>query len=154
VDAFDGRSHPELFLPHEVFDELVKLAFSGSPRSSQIIHDGFKHDVSRLGFPADFWERLYSLSALYIADLGDLSALAAGIQKQTGRGRERAQERLTAKQVDLCRSRAEALEAARREFGRERFDRFLYEVIAVNMFYGADRLPYPESLRTAEGGCR
>jgi hypothetical protein len=154
VDAFEGKHHPELFLPHEVFDELIKLAFTGSPRASRIIQDGFKHDVKRIGLPSDFWERLHSLSTIYIADLGDLTDAGAGIRKLTGRGRERAEARLAARQVDLCRSRVDALDAARREFGRERFDRFLYEVIAVNMFYGADRLPYAELLQQAERGCR
>jgi hypothetical protein len=154
VDAFDGKGHPELFLPHEVFDELIKLSFSGSPRSSQMIHDGFRQDVERLGLPADFWERLRSLSTIYIADLSDLSTVGTGLRLQKGHARERSEEILGSKEIDVCRSRADALDAARREFGRERFDHFLYEVIATNMFYGADRLPHPELLRNAERGCR
>jgi hypothetical protein len=64
------------------------------------------------------------------------------------------EEALELKHGDACRSRADALAAARKEFGRERFDRFLYEVIAVHMFLAADRLPDPEILRQAELGCR
>jgi hypothetical protein len=154
VDEFDGKGHPELFLPHEVFDELIKLAFSGSPRVSRMIHDGFNQDVKRIGLPTDFWERLQSLSTIYIADLGDMSNIAAGLRQQTGRARQRTEEIASLKQTDLCRSRADALDAARKAFGRERFDRFLYEVIARNMFYVADRLPYPELLQSAERGCR
>lgn len=153
VDSFDGKRHPELFLPHEVFDELIKLAFSGSPRASQTIHDGFSRDAKRLGLPADFWKRLHSLSTTYLADLSDVSSIGAGSLRQKGRARERAEEILASKETALCRSRADALNAARAAFGRERFDRFLYEVIASNMFYAADRLPYQDQLWNAERGC-
>jgi hypothetical protein len=154
ADAFDGKTHPELFLPHEVFDELIKLAFSGPPRTSQIVQDGFLPEVKRHGLPLDFWERLRLLSTVYIADRGELTDIGVGVRKQAGRGRERAEAALVVKHEDLCRSRADALDAARSKFGRERFDRFLYEVIAVNMFYVADRLPYAERLQKAEEGCR
>ena len=61
---------------------------------------------------------------------------------------------LELKRTDVCRSRAEALAAARKAFGRERFDHFLYEYVAINMFEITDRLPTAEQLRQWEGGCR
>ena len=110
VDAFDGKTHPELFLPHQVFRTLMDHAFLGPERS--------------------------------------------GLRFRGGRARSDAQEALDLKQIESCRSRAEALSAARREFGSKRFDRFLYEVIAVNMFHVAEELPRAEDLRRAEGGCQ
>ena len=154
VDSFDGKQHPELFLPHEVFDELVRLAFLGSPRQCQIVQEGFTQDVKRYGLPPDFWKRLQSMSAIYVLDMASVHDIGAGMQHQVGRRRERAEETLALKNADVCRSRADALKSARNEFGRERFDRFLYEVIAHNMFYIADRLPDATILRAAEGGCR
>lgn len=41
-----------------------------------------------------------------------------------------------------CRSRAAAIEAARQEFGRERFDRFLYEAMTPGT-----REPHPPLAR-------
>ena len=111
-------------------------------------------DVKRHGLPPDFWRHLQSLSTIYVADLSDAHQIGVGMQRLHGRQRERAEEALTFKHTDLCRSRADALAAARKEFGHERFDRFLYEVIAVNMFYAADRLPYADLLLKAEEGCR
>jgi len=154
IDSFDGKTHPELFLPHEVFDELIKVVFSGTPRECQTIQDSFMADVKRHGLPSDFWRRLQSLSTIYVADLSDAHRIGVGMQRVAGRQRERAEETLAFKHTDLCRSRADALAASRKEFGRERFDRFLYDVIAVNMFYAADRLPYADLLLKAEEGCR
>ena len=154
VDSFDGRTHPELFLPHEVFGELIKLAFSESSRTGQVVREGFVPAVKRHGLPPDFWSQLQSVSAVYIADLLAVNDIRAGARQKSGPARERGEKALALRSRDLCRSRAEALTAARTTFGRERFDRFLYEVIAVNEFYAADRLPDPRVLRNAEEGCR
>jgi hypothetical protein len=154
ADGFDGKTHPELFLPHEVFDELVKLAFTGDPRMGQVVRNGFAREVERHGLPADFWNRLQSVSTVYVADVWALRDLGAGVQHQNGGPRRRAEEALTLKQMDACRSRSDSLAAARNEFGRERFDRFLYEVIAVNMFSASDRIAEPELLLKIERGCR
>jgi hypothetical protein len=124
---FDGATHPEFFLPHEVFRSLIQLAFRGAGDSSERFRKGMQPEVDRLGLPADFWERLRVTSIDYVA--------AAGSE-------------------DECRSRADALAASRGEFGEERFDRFLYEVIAVHKFHSADELPDPEVLRRVVRGCR
>jgi hypothetical protein len=39
VDDFDVKTHPELFLPHELFRELIGLAFLSPPRFSQVIRE-------------------------------------------------------------------------------------------------------------------
>lgn len=155
VDAFDGQTHPELFLPHEVFEELMELAFLASPRTSEVVRTGFLPEVRQHGLPPDFWQRLQAASTVYLADnraVRDL--LDTDSPRLSTPARQRMEETLELRHGDACRSRADALAAARKEFGRERFDRFLYEVIAVNMFYTADRLLDPEVLRQGERGCR
>lgn len=154
VDAFDGKTHPELFLPHEVFEQLISMAFWRDPRSGQLIRDDLLPEIKRHGLPEDFWERLEAVSAVYNGDFWALKDIGAGVREQSGRRRRQAEEAMALKQADICRSGAEAFAAARIGFGRERFDRFLYEVIAVKMFYVAGRLPNPDALRKNEGGCR
>lgn len=155
ADAFDGRTHPELFLPHQVFQKLVQLAFLDPPRTGEVIRRGFTPDVRRHGLPPDFWRRLESLSTIYASDYrAMMDLLHSQNGQQTAAGRERVEKALALKQVDVCESRAAALAAARREFGRDRFDRFLYQVIAVGMFTVTDRLPDPNLLRDAEEGCQ
>lgn len=154
VDDFDGKTHPELFFPHEVFRELIGLAFLSPPRFSQVIREDLMPQVRQHGLPSDFWQRLEAVSAANAADVRAVYDLNDRVEQQTGRARERAQQALLLKNADVCRSRADALEEARKEFGRDEFDGFLYEVIAVGMHHASDRLPDPELLRQAERGCR
>jgi len=154
VDDFNGKTHPELFLPHEVFRELVELVYTGPPRANQIIYDGFMPDVKRHGLPPDFWERLQVITAAYVSDIHAVRDNLHSLRGQSGRARERTQAILKLKNADECRSRADALAAARKEFGSERFDRFMYEVIVAGMFHSEDRVADAAILRRMEGGCR
>ena len=154
VDAFDGKTHPELFLPHQVFRTLMDHAFLGPERSGSRFRAGVAPELSLYELPPDFWQRLERVSAGYIRDTAEVNAMIASLRHLHGRARSDAQEALDLKQMESCRGRAEALAAARREFGSKRFDRFLYEVIAVNMFHVAEELPRAEDLRRAEGGCQ
>jgi len=151
ADSLDG-AHRELFLPFEVFSEFVNLGFD--PRS----RDAFRHfsaaEVRNAGLPPDFWERLDALIAFHVADVRAERDLLDSRSKMSGPARERVAKALELKRSDVCRSRAEALAAARKAFGREHFDRFLYEYVAVNMFQITDRLPTAEQLRQLAGGCR
>ena len=155
ADLFDGKSHPELFLPHEIYRSLMTLAFLAPARNADRFRRGLMPEVRRVGLPGDFWERLRTVSSVYIADAWAEKDLGAGIHKESGAGRSRAEAGLSLKQLDVCRSRADAIIAARREFGSDTFDRFLYEVIAVNKFHSEeDHLPAADVLRWVERGCR
>lgn len=155
ADQFDGKHHPELFLPHQVFDQLVKLAFESDAGMSLNARRELTPDVRNHGLPPDFWLRLEALSAGFRADYRAIRALIVNpTDRQTAKERNRTEQALGVKYQDACRSRVEALEAARAEFGRERFDRFMYEVMAYRMFHAADTLPTPELLRQAATGCR
>lgn len=151
ADDFDGQTHPELFLPTEVFRSLINMAFLGSPRSGQLLRKGLMPEVERLELPSDFWERLRSVSTIYIADSFEERDLGESLHIQKVNGGTK--EALALKQIDACRSRAKALANARHEFGQKRFDRFLYEVIAVHKFRSETSLPEPEVLLRFERGC-
>jgi len=145
IDTFNGRTNPELFLPYQVYEELVLVAFGHDARSEEIVRQGFAAEVSRHGLPNDFWERLHATAKSYLTD-------ERALRDALERGEKNA---VPLHQASLCRSRAAGLAAARTEFGRERFDRFLYEVIAVNMFSTVfDQPDDPELLRQAERGCQ
>jgi hypothetical protein len=154
VDQFDGKTHPELFLPHEVFDELISMAFLSSPHSRYVIRRGLAPEVRRHGLPDDFWEQLESISSTFTADSQSVKDLLEGDRQRHASDQVNPQAALAAGHASVCRSRAAALTAARQTFGPERFDRFLYEVIATNMFMASDRLVPAEVLRSGEDGCR
>jgi len=151
VDSYDGKTHPELFLPHEVFEQLISMAFVADARITQGMREGFMPEVTRHGLPRDFWSRLETITTIYVADERALRDLHESRDKQNPAQYERMRN---LKYKDECRTRADALAAARQAFGRERFDRFLYEVIAVSMFTATDLLPDGARLRDAEEGCR
>lgn len=154
ADAYSGKTHPELFLPYQVYEQLVRMAFAHDARSGEIIREGFMPEVRRHGFPEDFWERLRAGAAVYLADDRALRTRIATPHAAGANGREQKDKTLALLNTDVCRSRAQGLAAARKEFGRERFDRFLYEIIAVSMFTTAYSADDPELLRHAERGCR
>jgi hypothetical protein len=151
ADEFTGRSNPELFLPHQVYRTLMGMTFlrSSAPRNREAL----MIEVLSYGLPSDFWDRLGAISARYISDSQELDALGESWQKQNGAAKARTERHIVAKKRDLCRSRAEAIAAARKEFGQERFDRFMYEVFAETMFHAADQLPRAQDLRYIEMGC-
>src|ERR1051325_4189236 len=154
ADSLDGRTHPELFLPFEVFRHFVVLAFAEDARLRDIVRHGMDADVKKAGLPPDFWERFERVIAFHVADLRAERDLLASRSKASGAARERVEKTLELKRSDVCRSRADALAAARTAFGRDRFDRFLYDAVAIHMFQITDRLPTAEELRRWEGGCR
>lgn len=154
VDQFTGQSYPELFLPVELFGRLISMGFLGDVRAKESIQRGLLPELRRHGLPDDFWQRLRVAATVYIADEDAFRTLLADLKGQSGTARERIQQAIDLKQADICRSRAAALAAARAEFGAERFDRFLYELIAPGMFHIADSLQKPSGLRRIEEGCR
>lgn len=154
ADSFDGRTHPELFLPHQVFRSLMDMAFLGGAKRGEWIREAMRAEVQEHGLPPDFWERLRVVSAIHISDATAVNDIAASLRQLHGRARRQAEYELALKQADTCRTAADALAAARREFGAEHFDRFLYDAIAIHMFHAADQLPEAEDLRKIERGCR
>jgi len=154
ADIFYGKDHPELFLPYELFDDLVTGAFTTSVPFADHFRASLTPELRRREFPADFWLRLEAISSAYTADYRAIKALLVTINRQSGDERRKSEQKLEIKYRDGCRSRMEALAQARGEFGRERFDRFLYEVVAYPMFHAGDTLPSPDRLRYAEQGCR
>jgi hypothetical protein len=114
VDHFDGRTHPELFMPHEVFDKLIKMAFLGSTEIRQVIHGGLTPEIRQHGLPPDFWARLEAISSVHVADYRSV------LERHDDRGIGM-EGVLAHRHEALCRSRVEALAAAREAFGAERF---------------------------------
>jgi hypothetical protein len=133
--SIDGRRNPELFLPHELFDAL--LSGLTPDETLRVLQRGYYRDsIQGLDYDADtFWARLASVSGPYLA-----------IRFKQGNTPYQAQ----------CEARFEALQAARRLFGRPQFERLLYTVIAPTMQKSQTTLDgnLSSRLRDAERGCR
>ncbi|HUR80954.1 MAG TPA: hypothetical protein VM733_09320, partial [Thermoanaerobaculia bacterium] len=153
VDSFDGKTHPELFIPQQVYRTLMSMAFLNPSDGGAELRRVMIGEVTGSGLPVVFWDRLAAISAGYLQHAREERRLAESLSRLQGRARVEARRALAAEQVELCRSAAASLGEARREFG-EPFDRFLYTAIAVHMFHAADELPRAEDLRKIEQGCR
>lgn len=141
--VIDGRRDPELFLPHELFDALMTgLQPDESVRVKQ--RNYYKDVLRRAGYDGEkFWADLESVSAAYLP-----------LRYRTGQ--PASVELVKAEAMALCSERYNALEAARRLFGRREFDIVLYTVIAPSLQFSETTLD-PElgaKYRRAEKGCR
>jgi hypothetical protein len=133
----DGARNPELFLPHELFDHLLRGVTSEAGMRSRMRQNSAA-DLKAAGFdPNSFWPALESLSAQYLPLM----------QRQGSQSR--------GDHYEKCHARYAALQSARKWFGPTTFDRMLYTVIASKTdFSVGTSFPNPkEDLRREANGC-
>lgn len=154
VDEFTGRTHPELFMPHELFRTLINLAFlMPSEHKNQVAQEMHQQDAEEVGMPADFWPRLRQIAHVYIVKSARADELGQQLRRDAKNTNGKMELALI--QGDLCSIGADALEAARQEFGAERFDRFLYQSIAPhNFIVQYETLPTKDTLLWTARGCK
>lgn len=144
ADVISGRFHPELFLPHELFQNVVRgAAFDAGYRRA------FEARAQSAGLPPDFWSRLASLSTAFI---GDLRAQRDRLSDKSAAGRALAMANWVALDRKTCHDRAIALRAARAAFGTA-LDHFMYEYVAPSLSIYLDEVPDENTLRSREAGC-
>jgi hypothetical protein len=156
VDSITGSETPELFLPWELFNHLLERGFSLEEEPSES-RRSIDERAAALGFGRDFWPRLENVASPFL-ELRRERFKRAMMKStapphpivETRHGLEMDREGLL-----FCRTRAEALAAAKAEFGEEPFLRLLYEVVAPSMgsSYPVDKESL-ERLRFLERGCR
>jgi hypothetical protein len=129
-DAVFGRHNPELFLPWELLDDVYGV-FNLDPAAQRQRRDKWVDRGAPRLLGDDFWTRLQELLRPLIVAEGELKRVHLAQQAATGAARRALLVEASRHLSDsLCPLRAKALEAAREAFGRETFDRFLYEVVA------------------------
>lgn len=147
--SIDGKSEPELFLPGELFNSLLSSAFHENALHQREMRTWIEERAAVLGFGSDLWRRLERVTAPYLRlrDERNLRALAAA-------SRAEAHEDSAEERRAICRAHAQALAAAKAEFGEEALLRLLYEVKAPTMSVtneGTEGMS--DHLRYMEGGC-
>jgi hypothetical protein len=155
--VIDGRQNPELLLPYELFNWLMG-AFDADPALREQIRASLHDRLQGFGpkNPDTFWAELESVSSPHLALVHHLGSLGGRLKKADRRGREALTRQIDELQVPMCRSRADALAAARLHFGGEAFEQLLYSVVAPQLTVGI-RVPTPDEARELafiQGGCR
>lgn len=151
-DSFNGQETPELFLPSELFENLLLRGFPPDGRHQQESRRSLEERAAALGFGADFWKRLGRAAAPYLELRRERDRLALADQRSTTEA-SRLNGALTPNA--LCQARHKALNDAKALFGEEVFLRLLYEAVAPNLgvaYLVEDGIE--EDLRRTEGGCR
>lgn len=141
VYVLDGGRNPELFMPHELFDALVRGAFVADPAQAERYRQSLAPDLQRAALtPKPFWSVFEEITRPYVALQ----------QRSSGHGHGRSEDEA------LCHVRFLALQNARQRFGAERFDSLLYTAIAPFIVQsGATTFPNPaERLRREAEGCQ
>lgn len=142
-NSIDGNLNPELFLPHELFRSLMS-GFARDDARRRHQREGFRRGIIAAGFDEEeFWSTLRSATETYVDNWvypppGTKPPEIPGVR------------------WPMCREAFLALNRAREAFGKERFDRFLYEVVAPGTQYAsATNAPDPSAeLRFVAGGCQ
>lgn len=136
-----GRFNPELFLPWELFNRLIRLKYGRMDERSRLSFlTPIEDHLPALGFGDDFGESFWR-------------RLGPGVREFVVDGYK--EEAADADPRGRCARRAKLLAAARKEFGSEQFDRFLYEAVApgTNVALPCTQ-EWREQLLYIERGCR
>jgi hypothetical protein len=126
----NGKRDPELFMAWELMDHVTPVfnltdnARRESIRATWTARDAAQH----LG--QNFWERLQVVLGPIIHAEAELRRVSLAKRAATGAASEPLEVEWTKINATLCPLRAKGLADARAAFGRQEFDRFLYEVVA------------------------
>ena len=148
--VINGRETPELLFPTELMDLLLIQMSEGTPGEINNAKEIYRRDLEALGWEFDsFWNTVSQAADKYFVT----RRLFTDLQRQSLGKRPTGPERefLTR---DLCRARAAALAQARRQFGGESFDRFLYTAVAPTVLASFTPKTDPTTLRQLERGCQ
>jgi hypothetical protein len=146
VDVIDGAVNAELYLPHELFESVVRRGFIDPEWRAA-------YDLQRSGLPTDFWEQLEQVAASYIDDLRIERRLLEEARHADVIRKQRLESEVVAIYSETCSHRADALSRARAIFG-DALDRFMYEVIAPEKITIYEEPHDLERLTFEARGCR
>ena len=151
---FHGATEPEVFLPFEAYDDLLRRAFEAPPEERRRNRLLFEQRTAKWR-PARgqaLWPTLQRHAATLLASRRAQREAARGLDGAAPPERQRILQRIAELQRGECASRAAALARSRQAFGAELFDRFLYVAVVPDMFIRVtadDATP----LQFIQGGC-
>lgn len=154
ADVING-STPELFLPAELFDFVVRDLEKHLGGGRTMLRDEVLREA---GFePSAFWQGLQESAARYVAVRQHANELADYADQSPANAAAAVPDRIAAAAA-ICESRYDALQAVRSRFGAALFDRLLYEHVAPGAFLSysltAEDPDYETMVRRQAKGCR
>jgi hypothetical protein len=126
-DVIDGKVNPELFLPTELFRALVFSGFVTQPKFYPL---GVRQTSDDLFLAEAEWDELRDLVREYAANLEQERDLIAESTAADVTRKKAISAEIEKLRLQQCAASAAALRRARAQYGVERFNRFLYTVVA------------------------
>jgi len=154
--VIDGSRDPELLMPWELMNVLLR-GVSGNSAYQDDVRSQYKDGIIAAGWkPDEFWVAIEEAGTSFIPVARKSRTLLALAATAAPAERPEHERDVQALRIPYCSARVEALRLARAHFGRERFDRFLYTVIAPTMTVSGSVSEETDAarLRFIEGGCR
>jgi hypothetical protein len=150
ADVVDGKETSELYLPTELFNQLLNVAFFDLEFLGPERRHGIEARAAALGFKSDLWPRLESAVSPYLKLRRTPYTLFGGQAALGGKGLLGQPSR----ELSLCHLQSEALAAAKAEFGERAFLRLLYEAVAptTRLSYTINSISRAQA-RFIEEGC-
>jgi hypothetical protein len=127
-DVIDGKSHPELFLPTELFENLVEWRVKND--EFRLAWQQQADDILRTD---DDWREFDKRVAPYAANLREEHELLEQEGRSSAPQRRQIEQHLLSIRASRCALTAAALRSVRAYFGKEKFDRFMYSIVARSM---------------------
>jgi len=153
-DIIQGSKNPELLLPWELHRFLISTAFYEDPAVTTQWRSRLLKAVPDLGVHDTFWATLQKVSADYLKDQREITALSVEMKSADVGRKESLRRRILAKESGQCQQRLIALERAYETFGREWFGEFLYRAVAPSLTISSTAPTSAEKLRFVSRGCR
>jgi hypothetical protein len=150
-EDINGFEHPELFIPYELFDQLL-WGLSTNAGRRQHAHAEYDARIRSFGYDVEkFWQTLESASQPYI------DVLVKHPHGGTAFVSSHGNRIFVPVRREVCVARIEALQAARAQLGGKTFfDAFLYSVVAPQMHVvrATTSADLDDQLRFMAGGCK
>lgn len=135
--VIDGRTHPELFLPYELFTFFISTVIDPNETLQSTGRLAYAPALASFEWDAKlFWSRVDASTTEYI----QLTRESKGPVRSMDVSRQ------------ICRRRFEALHAMRRDY--EDLDRFLYVAVAPRYSLATDDPGTADWMRWVEEGCQ
>jgi len=152
-DSIEGSRHPELLLPTEIFTIFMRNAYAHDDEVAIAFREHAAGRVAELGLPGELLPALEVEASEFIALQSREEALRSEAILVAGDGGALFAE-IRDLQRQQCPLRADIIRRMRERFGREAFDRFLYEIVAPGVSETVDVPADAATLRAQEQGCR
>lgn len=150
----DGRKDPELFLPWELFNHLLAVAYSGDAESQQVFRQAVERNLGSVQLPDDFWKRLGSVASEYLESISLQRSRASELKTASSLEARALSEQLQELQASDCLLRYRAFISAEEQFGSQLLRLILYKGLAPETFIVAPETEGEvERLLFVQGGC-